>query len=409
MTTAGVTNALSLLDFATNSPLPFVAGRIVVEVPEAYLTDERFEHAGIEGLAIQRLLTLANSVEYLNFSWSVLAAKRIISSPAVYPLAAVALCLKNASHECVGEESITANDFLRAQQKLLSYRLSSDMFSDRQALVCLDYQNPSLPFDLYDESSKRLRREDEFESLVEDLLFAQRGAGFKAEKLPNFRLPLAVMLHELMENTDDHARTNYDGSVLRPNAVRGMLVKRIFQYRKLPTRESEKSPPIPCLEFTVFDSGIGYYNSYRRQLMKGQARGEPVEVGDRQAEIIRKYELGAEVPMDVEYAILQKCLSRHSNRAIPDPRPGHRGLGLYEVLRSLKMMQGMFEVRTGRIHGYRSFLSGEIQLQLEPETSKDRPGMPKASLLDATDRFSHKLTSQQLVRGTVVRIVVPLI
>lgn len=409
MTIAGVKSELSLLDFATNFSMPILGGEVVVEVPDAYLTDERFEHPGIEGLAIQRMLTLANSAEYLNFIWSASAAKGVISSPAVYPLAAVALCLKNASHRCIGDDSISSNDFSRAQQRLLNHRLNSDMFSDRQALICLDYQNPSLPYDLYDESSKRLRREDEFESFVEDLLFAQKGAGFQSNRLLNFRLPLAVMLHELVENTDDHAKTNYDGTVLRPNAIRGMLIKRIFQSRRLPTRDAEKSPPIPCLEFTVFDSGIGYYNSYRRQLLKGQARGAPVEVGDKQAEIIRKHELGVDVPVDVEYAILQKCLSRHSNNSIPDPRPGHRGLGLYEVLRALKMMEGMFEVRTGRIHGYRSFLSGEIQLQLEPETSRDRPGMPKASLLDVTDRFSHKLTPQPLVRGTVVRIVVPLI
>ena len=83
-------------------------------------------------------------------------------------------------------------------------------------------------------------------------------------------------------------------------------------------------------------------------------------------------------------------------------------MGLYEVLRALKMMQGMLEIRTGRIHGYRSFLEGELRLQLEPETSETRPGMPKASLLDVDRNVATYPSPRDLVRGSVVRVVVPL-
>jgi hypothetical protein len=223
-------------------------------------------------------------------------------------------------------------------------------------------------------------------------------------------MALAVILRELLENTDDHARTDSDGKELKPNSIRGLLVKRIEQKRRLPERGAVDLPAIPCLEFTIFDSGIGYYNSYRRQLIRGQARGEPVSVGERQADTVRNSQLGDTVSVETEYAVVLKCLSRHSanGRDIPDSRPGHRGMGLYEVLRALKMMQGMLEVRTGRVHGYRSFLEGEIRLQLEPDSSIKRPGMPKVSLLDVDRKVVFFPAPREMVRGSVVRVVVPL-
>jgi hypothetical protein len=134
-------------------------------------------------------------------------------------------------------------------------------------------------------------------------------------------------------------------------------------------------------------------------------------VGDKQADTVRRFGLGSHVPVEVEYAIVLKCLGRHSEnaRAIPDSRPGHRGMGLYEVLRALEAMQGMLEVRTGRIHGYRSFLEGELRLQLEPGTSETKPGMPKASLLDVDRKVASYPLPRELVRGSLVRVVVPLI
>jgi len=277
-------------------------------------------------------------------------------------------------------------------------------------LICLDFERPSLPSDLYEPSTRKLRPEADFESLVDDLVYSQHGAGFNAKNLSKLRTVLGVILRELLENTDDHAKTDFEGRVLKPNSIRGLVVKRIVENRRFPKRTANNLPPVPCLEFTFFDSGIGYYNSYRRQLLRGQARGEPVVVGDKLADTVRRFELGPDVSVETEYAIVLKCLGRHSENAsaIPDPRPGHRGMGLYEVLRALKMMQGMLEVRTGRIHGYRSFLEGELRIQLEPETSETRPGMPKASLLDVDRKVTTYPSPRDLVRGSVVRVVVPL-
>jgi hypothetical protein len=401
---------LSLSDLAAVVPLPEPGRDVVIEVPDSYLTDERFALPGVEGLAIQRLITMAHDTALLKVVWHTAAARRLLESPAVNPLAAVVLCLNNAQHVAPADAKLAPDAFERARTRVLSHRLDADMFTERQVVICLDFERPSLPVDLYEPSIRSLRPEADFESLVDDLVYAQHGAGFKAEKLSKLRIALAVILRELLENTDDHAKTDSEGKVLKPNSIRGLLVKRIEEKRRLPSLNSIALPPVPCLEFTIFDSGIGYYNSYRRQLLRGQARGDPVVVGDKQIDTVRKSELGPDVPIQTEYAIVLKCLGRHSENAyaIPDPRLGHRGMGLYEVLRALKMMQGMLEVRTGRIHGYRSFLEGELRIQLEPDTSESRPGMPKASLLDVDRKVTSFPSPRDLVRGSVVRVVVPL-
>ncbi|TXD89767.1 hypothetical protein FUT87_03450 [Mitsuaria sp. TWR114] len=401
--------SLSLIDLASAITLPEIGRDIVIAVSDACLDRERFGHAGAEGLAIQRLITLAHAAASLRFIWASAVANQVIATPSVHPLAAVVLCLTNATHVFEGmDEAATSENLTSTRNKILSYRLVTDLFTDCQALVCVDAPRPSLPHDLYDAPTRRLRPEADFESLVDDLVLAQQSAGFSAQRLSKLRMALSVILRELLENTDDHAKTDAEGKALSPNSLRGLLVKRIFETRRHPEHGAGSSAPIPCLEFTIFDSGIGYYDSYRRQLLRGQARGAPVEVGDRQVDTIRAHALGPAVSPDVEYAIVLKCMGRHSDKAIPDPRPGHRGMGLYEVLRALKEMRGLLEVRTGRVHGFRSFLEGELRAQLEPQDSPTRPGMPRATLLDVDHRLSTRPAPRDMVRGTVVRVVVPL-
>lgn len=404
------TSKFLLSDLTEVVALPKKGSDIVIDVPDSYLVDERFLLPGVEGLAIQRLITLAHDAASLSFVWHAAAAHRLLESPAVNPLAAVALCLNNAEHFVYLGAKVLPDVLERARKRLLSHQLTADLFMQSQIVVCLDFERPSLPVDLYDTSTRRLRPEVDFQSLVDDLIYGQRGAGFRAEKLSALRMALAVILRELIENTDDHARTDSEGKELKPNSIRGLLVKRIEQKRRLPKLGAIDLPAVPCLEFTIFDSGIGYYNSYRRQLLWGQARGEPVSVGDKQADAVRNFELGDGVSVETEYAIVLKCLSRHSENGkdIPDARPGHRGMGLYEVLRALKDMQGMLEVRTGRVHGYRSFLEGEARIQLEPDSSSTRPGKPKVSLLDVDRKVIFFPAPREIVRGSVVRVVVPL-
>jgi len=209
-----------------------------------FFDNESLASASVEGLAIQRMLTFAQHSSMLTFVWSDRATRAVSASPAEYPLAAVAIALKNAVHVKDAGAIPRPFDVEKIREQILKHRLKLDMVSERQILLCLDHEKPSLPSDLYDPSSKRLRRDDEFEAFVDDLLFAQHGVGLNPAHLSKFRLPIAVILRELLENTDDHARTDLDGSVIKPNAMRGLLVKRIMQQRQVPTqrRRSRAAP-----------------------------------------------------------------------------------------------------------------------------------------------------------------------
>lgn len=402
---------ISLLDMLGGANLAELVGSakvIGLAIPDSYLNDLLIKDSAFEVLAIQRLLTLAQRCELIIVRWEAAVARRVLASPAVHPLAALTICLSNAEHELptdiLRDPSLTIE---RSRINLLKHRLSADMFSDSQMLVCADRRRFKLPSDLYDDAG-RLRGEEEFESFVDDLLSKQSLGALDYAAMSRRRTPTAITIRELFQNTDDHAKTNEIGEPLRPNSLRGLVIKRVFQPRKIPEKNAKDSGPVPCLEISIFDSGIGYYDSYRRQLLRGQARGEPVAVGEKQADTLRRFSLGPDVPIDVEYAILLKCLERHSSAEIPDSRPGHRGMGLYEVLRALQHMGGLFEVRTGRLHGYRSFLQGDLKLQLEPSTSLTKPGRPKPSLLDVEQPMLRRPTSQEQLVGSVIRIVVPL-
>jgi hypothetical protein len=80
---------------------------------------------------------------------------------------------------------------------------------------------------------------------------------------------------------------------------------------------------VPCFEASIFDSGIGYFASYTRDPLQPQT------------------------DLKLEWQVLHNCLERHYFPQLADGRPGHRGMGLYEVLRALQVLKGRIEFRTG--------------------------------------------------------------
>lgn len=404
---------ISLLDLLSAVPLETLIGKeaaIAILIPDSYLSEIQLTDSASEALAMQRLLTVVHLCSTVTIVWEPAAARRVLASPSVHPLAGLTLCLNGVEHKLpidnLRDKRLTLE---KARSTVLKHRLQADMFADSQMIVCVDHRGFPPPLDLYGKDSGQLLGEDQFESFVDDLLSQHSLGRLDGPAMAKRRLPTAVIIRELIQNSDDHGKTNVDGEPLKPNSLRGLVIKRVMQKRIMPTKEALKdSAPLACLELSVFDSGIGYYDSYRRQLTRGQARGNAVIVGESQVDILRQYPLGPDVPMEVERAILLKCLGRHSDSSIPDPRPGHRGMGLYEVLRATQFMGGLFEVRTGRFHGYRSFLKGDWQTQLEPHTSMTRPGKPKPSLLDFTQPMLTRPTLQEQLIGTVVRVVIPL-
>lgn len=170
---------LSLLDLLGSTALADLLGEsqtVGLRIPYEYLADGRLLSAGREGLAIQRLLTLAQRGLRLTFIWDPNAARRVLESPAVHPLAALTTCLNDVHHRLEDDGTVDMVPLVeRARSRLLGHRLSADMFSERQILLCVDHNRPSLPFDFYVKG--RLRSDEEFEALVDDVIRSQLPPG----------------------------------------------------------------------------------------------------------------------------------------------------------------------------------------------------------------------------------------
>ena len=67
-------NIFILSDLASLGPLPETGQAVRIVVPDEFLSDERFEAPGVEGLAIQRLITDAE-----NFQQRIYADRRVPS------------------------------------------------------------------------------------------------------------------------------------------------------------------------------------------------------------------------------------------------------------------------------------------------------------------------------------------
>jgi hypothetical protein len=135
----------------------------------------------------------------------------------------------------------------------------------------------------------------------------------------------------------------------------------------------------------VFDTGMGYLQSFTRQPLTDQT------------------DLG------LEWKVFHNCLERHHDPELRDLRAAHRGMGLAEVLRALQDMEGRIEIRTGRLFAQRTFLPGELQALMAPFSSPmahRRQPVPK--MLDYQKKYVGVPTKHDPVVGTAVRVIVPL-
>lgn len=356
-----------------------------IEVPDTYEEDMSEGAARSEVLAIQRLLTLSRHAS-VHVRWHAQIAARALSSPTIFPLLAVLICLENASHEIAGLDSERAVDSLDgARRKIYKERLKTDLFADTQVVICADSRGRGTPPDLYGADGRMIARED-FEAIIEELVTRQAAIELSTSRAVHWRSALATIVSELFENSDTHGKTELSGLPIKRNAIRGLVLKRIRIERPVPKGKeaAEAPPPVDALELSIFDAGPGFFGSFTR---------EPLD---------------ASVSLDLEWKVMHSCLARHFDSGLKDLRQGHRGMGLYEVLRALQLLQGSIEVRTGRVYGYRSFMDDKFKFKIEPESSTTRPGMPKPQLLDVERRYVTIPSEHELLAGASIRVIVPL-
>lgn len=343
-----------------------------------------------EIFAIQVTLTLVRSNVSLSISWSSANAGKLIGSASTQPLIAVLISIEGAEHRL--DKAAADAEFSKllttSRKSLSNYRLQFDLFSDRQIVLCTDSRGYSYPPDLYQKDA-RLRSREDFEGLIHDILVGQIPNQSESTEAYRFSSALGVIVAELFENTHIHGRFDLSGALLKPNAMRGLVFKRIKV--ELPAtailegRTRTTTQIQDCLEISVFDTGVGYLQSFTR---------EP---------------LSDATTLEFEWKILHNCLERHHDPEIKDLRPSHRGMGLAEVLRALQQLQGRIEVRTGRLFAQRTFLPGELQAQMKPLSSPyayRRQPIPK--MLDYQKKYVGVPSQHDQVIGTAVRVIIPL-
>lgn len=340
-----------------------------------------------EVIGIQRLLTLARSGASLRVSWQPGIAKKALASASIYPLLAVLLLVQDAEHWLVqvnGDESRLAIESVR--RSIVRHRLTKDFFADSDIVVCADSLGEGLPADLYDRSLRRLRSREDFETLVVDALSAQRRGSIGSATSYSSVTALGVIVAELFENTDMHAKLDLNGRPLKSDSIRGLTFKRVALEVPPDKGASKDSTPkvVECFEVSVFDSGLGYYPSYTRQ---------PLE---------------ATVALRDEWKVLHNCLERHYHPELVDGRAGHRAMGLYEVLRAIQSLKGRIEIRTGRLYAYRTFLDSQVQAQMHSMAAMAHIAWPKPRLLDVEKKYVAVPSEHGAIVGTSVRVVVPL-
>lgn len=341
-----------------------------------------------EVVAIQRLITLSHIYSQMVFEWDTVAAETFFSSPAIFPVLSISLCLENSSHKVVNRKTKALDDgnalASAARKSLLAYRLKIDSFMDCQILLCADSLGRGAHPDLYTKNGI-LNDTDGMEALVEDLLVHHLATGTEQSSTYKLREALGVIVSELFENTELHGKRSIGGGLLAKNSLRGMIIKRVEKKAKSRSPVGRlREIPLQYLEISIFDSGIGFYSSFTRN------------------------RLDSSVSLDDEWDVMHHCLQRHHNKKIPDSRLEHRGMGLYEVLRALMSAKGLIEIRSGRTYAYRTFLEGDMRIQLESRDSDARPGMPKPVLLDADRKFVTIPTEHEQLVGSAVRVLFPL-
>lgn len=371
-----------------------VGGAVTIEVPDEYLLNNASSWELSEVICIQRLIALANFAMEVNVIWDEEPIRQVLRSPSIFPLLAVLLCIDSATHFSGGGVKL---EVAKSRKEIYEYLLQADLFSDVQILLCADNRGHGRPKALYQSKTGSLISREDFESVVDTLLSTHTGYGIGSSKAIFFIQAIATIVAELFENTEIHGRLGLDKKPIAKNGLRGIVFKRIkilHQENVLPDQSQQEVTQVhrkkevreaDALEISVFDSGVGFYSSYTRK------------------------ELTATVSVSEEWDVVHKCLERHYDDGDPNFRPSHRAMGLYEVLRALKMVNGILEVRSGRTYGYRTFVPGEMQFQLESSASSRRPNMPKPVLLDHTRKYVTVPTAHEYVVGSSIRVIIPLL
>ncbi len=218
-------------------------------------------------------------------------------------------------------------------------------------ILCADHLAMSYPPALYTTDhlgAAKVKDLPSFVKLVEDEIIGRLVSRTYRRNLPGgFERTIAIALHELIRNTDEHARTD-DRRNTRRRSVRGFQARKHSLTPDSLANITAASPPLHAycadlmparegnaqaqlIELSVFDTGPGLASSLT---------GKPL----------------AELTIAEELLEVRRCFARNVSRK----QTSSSGLGLPNLAKALTEAGGFMRLRTGRCALHSNFVQDPV-------------------------------------------------
>ena len=271
-------------------------------------------------------------------------------------------------------------------------------------LVCdhLGLPSANLAFLNLSSPGSRAERKQRFTSYFREYL----RTFFLRVNAPPFRRDsgerLSEIVYELFANAEEWGSFGIDGTPLA-RSVRGIFVELHTPERGngVTFRNTDRDPEhftrylsrlaqiapgkVAVLELSVFDSGIGLAQQWRKKLITN------------------------ETPVREEYDAIIGCFGKH----LSSSQSPTRGLGLFAVMQLLTRTKGYLKFRGGRAALYRDFMEHPHpyaeRREAPPVVGKGEGRKQLEFLLDWTSSSSETYRSHGYAEGALVTVLIPLI
>lgn len=264
-------------------------------------------------------------------------------------------------------------------KKLQSSEPRSGSKGSQFETIAVDHINKSYPKLLYKhdmQNSARLKDRSEFNYVAQQAILNTYPGQISKLWTNEAVKHIGTMLYELFKNTEDHAMHNLRGDRLK-KSIRGLQARSFsfaptnwmsivdgFQplenylkttFQPNPNHEDFSFPPHisyehqkPMFELNIFDSGIGFAQSWSKTSL-------------------------LQLTLEEELECVTNCFFKGSSK----PHSGY-GQGLPQVLRILKEQKGFLRLRTGRLNLFFDF-SNNGSAKLEQWSSKKGENLAQIS------------------------------
>jgi len=239
-------------------------------------------------------------------------------------------------------------------------------------ILCVDHLGRSAPKLLYQRDANgmsKVRPRNDFADVAAMVLDVTVQGGYRRNVSSSAANAFAEMLFEIFRNTEDHARTSLDQNELR-RSVRGFQARthgllpgalneivgdfvplRTFCERLQPDPGSRQ---VHLMELSVFDSGIGFAQSWTKKKL-------------------------SDMTLQEERDAVEECFSKKSSK----PNRGF-GEGLPHVIRLLQKQGGFLRLRTGRLSLYADMgraadVVDAVPFELQPWVPDDEEPLHEAA------------------------------